>query len=173
MRLIQEAGFAGVCIEGDWPDTFALHSYVTGAADPSQTLDDAFEPLKSRFPVWMWRNEPTREFIRAMRERNAPLPEDSRAAVFGLDVYSMHASMAAVKAYLKKVDPPAAEAVGALDKLEAFASFNGPDFYDLPRNKGTVTLQRQSWTPPEAFAFGEAELKPLRAGEALPWQVVG
>ena len=114
MRLIQEAGFAGVCIEGDWPDTFALHSYVTGAADPSQTLDDAFEPLKSRFPVWMWRNEPTREFIRALRGRNEPLPQDARAAVFGLDVYSMHASMAAVKAYLKKVDPPAAEAVGAL-----------------------------------------------------------
>jgi dihydroorotase len=62
---------------------------------------------------------------------------------------------------------------GALDKLEAFASFNGPDFYDLPRNQGQVTLQRQSWTPPEAFAFGEAELKPLRAGEALPWQMVG
>ena len=61
---------------------------------------------------------------------------------------------------------------GALDKLEAFASFNGPDFYDLPRNQGQVTLQRQSWTPPEAFAFGEAELKPLRAGGALPWQMV-
>lgn len=61
---------------------------------------------------------------------------------------------------------------GALDKLEAFASFNGPDFYDLPRNQGQVTLQRQNWTPPEAFAFGEAELKPLRAGEALPWQMV-
>jgi dihydroorotase len=61
---------------------------------------------------------------------------------------------------------------GALDKLEAFASFHGPDFYDLPRNQGQVTLQRQSWMPPEAFAFGEAELKPLRAGEALPWQMV-
>ena len=53
MRLIQEAGFSGVCIEGDWPDTYTLHSYVT-VADPAQTLDGAFEPLKSRFPVWMY-----------------------------------------------------------------------------------------------------------------------
>ncbi len=61
---------------------------------------------------------------------------------------------------------------GALDKLEAFASFNGADFYGLPRNTATLTLRKESWTPPESFAFGEAELKPLRAGEALPWQVV-
>ena len=63
------------------------------------------------------------------------------------------------------------EAAGALDKLEAFASFNGPDFYQLPRNQGTVTLRKESWTPPASFAFGEAELKPLRAGEALPWKL--
>jgi dihydroorotase len=61
---------------------------------------------------------------------------------------------------------------GALDKLEAFASFNGADFYGLPRNTGTITLRRESWTPPDSFAFGEAELKPLRAGEALPWRLV-
>ena len=64
-------------------------------------------------------------------------------------------------------------AVGALDKLEAFASFNGADFYGLPRNADTVTLKRESWTPPESFAFGEAQLKPLRSGEALPWKLIG
>lgn len=64
------------------------------------------------------------------------------------------------------------EAAGALDKLEGFASFHGPDFYGLPRNTGTVTLKRESWTPPESFRFGEAELKPLRAGEALRWRLV-
>ena len=63
--------------------------------------------------------------------------------------------------------------VGALDKLEGFASFFGADFYGLPRNTGQVTLKRESWTPPESFAFGEAELKPLRSGEALPWRLVG
>ena len=64
------------------------------------------------------------------------------------------------------------EAAGALDKLEAFASFNGADFYGLPRNAGAITLKRQSWTPPESFAFGQAELKPLRSGEALPWRML-
>ena len=61
---------------------------------------------------------------------------------------------------------------GALDQLEAFASFNGADFYGLPRNKDTITLVKESWTPPESFAFGEAALKPLRSGEALPWRMV-
>jgi dihydroorotase len=64
------------------------------------------------------------------------------------------------------------DSVGALDQLEAFASFNGADFYDLPRNSGTITLQRESWTPPESFAFGETQLKPLRSGESLPWRRV-
>ena len=54
---------------------------------------------------------------------------------------------------------------------EAFASFNGADFYGLPRNTGTITLKKESWTPPESFAFGEAELKPLRSGEALAWRL--
>lgn len=63
------------------------------------------------------------------------------------------------------------EAAGALDKLEGFASVHGPAFYGLPRNQGTVTLRRESWTPPESFRFGEAELKPLRSGEALRWRL--
>ena len=63
------------------------------------------------------------------------------------------------------------ESVSALDKLEAFASFNGPAFYGLPRNSGTVTLKRESWTTPESFRFGEADLKPLRGGDMLPWRL--
>ena len=63
------------------------------------------------------------------------------------------------------------EAVGALDKLEAFASFNGADFYGLPRNRGTVTLRREPWQLPESLPFGDATLKPLRAGETLNWKL--
>ena len=63
------------------------------------------------------------------------------------------------------------DAAGALHRLEGFASFHGPDFYGLPRNTSTVTLKRQSWTPPLSFPLGEAELKPLRSGEALPWSM--
>jgi dihydroorotase len=63
------------------------------------------------------------------------------------------------------------EAAGALDKLEAFASFHGPDFYGLPRNEGTATLVREPWTLPEAVPFGDATLKPLRGGETLNWKL--
>ena len=63
------------------------------------------------------------------------------------------------------------DAANALDRLEAFASFNGPDFYRLPRNRGTVTLRRERWTLPEAVAFGDATLKPLLAGETLNWKM--
>jgi len=63
------------------------------------------------------------------------------------------------------------DAAGALHRLEGFASFHGPDFYGLPRNTSTVTLKRESWTPPRSFPLGEAELKPLRSGEALPWSM--
>jgi dihydroorotase len=62
------------------------------------------------------------------------------------------------------------EAAGALDRLEAFASFHGADFYALPRNTGTVTLRREAWTVPESLPFGEARLKPLRGGETLAWR---
>jgi dihydroorotase len=64
------------------------------------------------------------------------------------------------------------EAGGALDQLEGFASFHGPDFYDLPRNTGTVTLKRESWTPPESYPFGDATVKPLAGGEPLAWRLV-
>jgi dihydroorotase len=64
------------------------------------------------------------------------------------------------------------EAAGALDRFEAFASFNGPDFYGLPRNRGTVTLRREAWALPESVPFGAAQLKPLRGGETLNWKLL-
>ncbi|MFN5048295.1 dihydroorotase [Roseateles sp.] len=65
------------------------------------------------------------------------------------------------------------EAMGALDKLEGFASLHGPDFYGLPRNTERVTLRKTAWNLPESVPFGEAQLKPLRGGETLSWQFVG
>lgn len=64
------------------------------------------------------------------------------------------------------------ESVGALDKLEAFASHHGADFYGLPRNTSTITMRHQPWTVPESYPFADADIKPLRAGETLLWQVV-
>ena len=63
------------------------------------------------------------------------------------------------------------EAAGALDRIEGFASFHGADFYGLPRNAGTVTLERSDWQLPEAMPFGEATIKPLRGGETLGWRL--
>lgn len=61
--------------------------------------------------------------------------------------------------------------LGALDKLEAFASFNGPDFYGLPRNQDTVTLVKEPWQMPETLPLADGDIVPLRAGEQLKWQV--
>ncbi|MCX7893043.1 MAG: dihydroorotase [Burkholderiales bacterium] len=63
------------------------------------------------------------------------------------------------------------EAAGALDRLEAFASFHGADFYRLPRNRGTVTLVKAPWQIPAELAFGGETLVPLAAGERLPWRL--
>lgn len=63
------------------------------------------------------------------------------------------------------------DAAGALDRLEGFASFHGPDFYGLPRNRGSVTLREERWTLPETVPFGEASLKPLRGGETMNWRL--
>ncbi|WP_298832393.1 dihydroorotase [uncultured Piscinibacter sp.] len=78
-----------------------------------------------------------------------------------------YTALSALELYAEAFD-----AEGALDRLEAFASFHGPAFYGLPRNTGTVTLKRQPWVLPERVPFGEAELKPLRGGESLAWQLV-
>ena len=63
------------------------------------------------------------------------------------------------------------DSVDKLDELEAFASFNGADFYDLPRNTDTITLKRENWTVPETVPYGDATLKPLRGGDQLAWRL--
>jgi dihydroorotase len=64
------------------------------------------------------------------------------------------------------------EQAGALDKLEAFASFNGPAFYRLPVNTGTITLKREPWTLPATLPFGETQLVPLNGGEQINWKML-
>jgi dihydroorotase len=78
-------------------------------------------------------------------------------------IYSAHA---AIELYAE-----AFEDAGALDRLEAFASFHGADFYGLPRHTDTLTLRRESWTVPASLKLGETALVPLRAGEAIRWRV--
>ena len=94
---------------------------------------------------------------------SAPHARGAKEAACGCaGCYTAHA---ALELYAEAFD-----AAGALDRLEAFASFNGPDFYRLPRNRGQVTLVREGWTAPPAYPFGGSEtIVPLRAGEAMHW----
>ncbi|MEN3292360.1 MAG: dihydroorotase, partial [Burkholderiales bacterium] len=61
---------------------------------------------------------------------------------------------------------------GALDKLEAFASLNGPEFYGLPRNSDRITLKRETWTLPAELPLGDASIVPLNGGETIGWKLV-
>lgn len=77
-----------------------------------------------------------------------------------------YTALSALELYAQAFD-----SVNALDKLEGFASFHGPDFYGLPRNTERVVLKRQAWTLPESLPLGEASIKPLCGGETLAWQL--
>jgi len=77
-----------------------------------------------------------------------------------------YTAMSALELYAEAFD-----SVNALDKLEGFASFHGPDFYGLPRNISQVKLTRRAWTLPEEISFGQTHLKPLRGGETLAWHL--
>ena len=97
---------------------------------------------------------------------SAPHAQHTKEAACGCaGCYTAHS---AIELYAQ-----AFEAAGALDKLEAFASFFGADYYGLPRNTDTVTLRRESWQVPDSIGFGEHRLVPLRAGEAMQWKLPG
>jgi len=77
-----------------------------------------------------------------------------------------YTALSAMEMYAQAFDD-----AGALDQLEGFASFHGPDFYGLPRNTGRISLVRQAWTLPETLPFGDADIKPLCGGETLAWRM--
>jgi dihydroorotase len=79
-------------------------------------------------------------------------------------IYSAHA---AIELYAEVFDQ-----AGALDKLEGFASFHGADFYGLPRNTEQIRLRREPWQVPERYAFGNTQVRPLRAGETIGWRLL-
>ena len=105
-KLIAEHGVTAVCIEGDWPDAYRVHRYVQG----DNTDTDASEALSGfkRFPSWMWRNADVLDFVGWMRSHNDALDASRRVGIFGMDLYSMHASIERVLHYLDEVDPAAA-----------------------------------------------------------------
>jgi erythromycin esterase-like protein len=107
MRLIQEKGFTAVALEADWPDAYRVNRFIRGLGRDTDTLEalDDFE----RFPRWMWRNTDVRHFIDRVRAVNGERPtQAAKIGFYGLDLYSLHASIDAVLGYLAKMDPEAA-----------------------------------------------------------------
>jgi protein-L-isoaspartate(D-aspartate) O-methyltransferase len=102
-RLVEKHGFTIVAVEADWPDAAAIDRYVRdrGHTGPQET---PFE----RFPIWMWRNTDVASFVDWMRSHNEQKPANERVGFFGLDIYNMRGSIAAVLAYLDSVEPEAA-----------------------------------------------------------------
>jgi erythromycin esterase-like protein len=107
-RLILDRGFCAVAVEADWPDAYRVNRYVRGLGRD----EDAIEALAGfrRFPAWMWRNADVLDFVGWLRAHNDAVRAEQRAGFYGLDLYSLHASMEAVLAYLDRVDPEAARA---------------------------------------------------------------
>ncbi|MDQ3540299.1 MAG: erythromycin esterase family protein [Chloroflexota bacterium] len=107
-RLIEERGFHAVAVEADWPNAFRVNRYVRGISD-DRTPRDALNDFQ-RFPHWMWRNTVVEDFIGWLRDYNSRSNTDRhQVGFYGIDLYSLNASIEAVIAYLDKVDPEAAE----------------------------------------------------------------
>ncbi len=124
-QLIKEKGFMAVAIEGDWPDSHRVHRFIQGRSDDTSisALDDF-----QRFPRWMWSNTTMPPFLEWLRNYNDSSTNQETIGFYGLDLYSLNASMQAVINYLTKVDPHAAEQ--AKNKYACFDHMNvDPQMY--------------------------------------------
>ncbi len=104
-RLIAEKGFNAVAVEADWPDAYRINQFVRFQGKDQDAID-ALAGFR-RFPAWMWRNADVLDFVGWLRNYNEHR-HSGRAGFYGLDLYSLHASIRAVLDFLDKVDPEAA-----------------------------------------------------------------
>jgi erythromycin esterase-like protein len=126
-RLICEKGFDAVAVEADWPDMYRVNRFVRGLGDDTDAVDALAD--FQRFPQWMWRNADVLDFAGWLRAHNDAIANPSaRIGCYGLDLYSLHSSMAAVLAYLDSHDPDAARRARA--RYECFDVFGeAPEHY--------------------------------------------
>jgi erythromycin esterase-like protein len=124
-HLIVEEGFDAVAVEADWPDAYRVNRFVSGTSDDMDA--DAALSNFERFPTWMWRNTEVLAFVAWLRDYNRGSEKykgrKESVGFYGLDLYSMTTSMAAVLAYLDKVDPQ--EAAAARARYGCFGQFIG------------------------------------------------
>ena len=163
-RLVSDHGFRAVTLEADWPDTFRVHRYVTGSSE-DRNAQDALSDFH-RFPRWMWRNETMRTFVDWLAGENRGRARDAQVGIFGLDLYSLYASIESVLKYLDRADPEAA--ARARKRYACFEYFgDDPQGYALAVAQGyescedeavaaLVELRRDAMRPHEA-ATADAE----------------
>ena len=182
-RLIEEKGFSAIAVEGDWPDAYRINRYVRGRGDDAEAVDAlrGFE----RFPAWMWRNAEVLDFVGWLRTHNDAQPERRRVGFYGLDLYSLHASMLAVLHYLDKVDPEAARRARA--RYACFDQFGSAlqeygyaatlgvhpscereviaQLFDLHQRRAELSA-RDGRVAPDDFFFAEQNARLVRNAEA-------
>lgn len=124
-RLIQEKGFNFIAVEGDWPDCYGVNRYVKQHA----SNEYATGVLKqfSRWPTWMWANWEIAALAEWLKAYNQPLPREKKAGFYGLDVYSLWESIAAIMQYVEKTDPVALAAVQ--EALTCFEPYKNDEYH--------------------------------------------
>jgi erythromycin esterase-like protein len=182
-RLIDEFGFTAVAVEADWPDAYRVNRYVMGLSS-DLNADVALSDFR-RFPAWMWRNRDVLEFVEWLRARNdAHRHQATKARFYGLDLYSLRASMEAVVQYLDRVDPVAASR--ARQRYSCFDHVGGEGqgygyalafSAALPcenevvaqlielRRRSEAYLRRDGWVAEDEFFFAEQNARVVRNAE--------
>jgi erythromycin esterase-like protein len=182
-RLVEECGFTAVAVEADWPDAYRVNRYVMGMsrdADAEVALSDF-----RRFPAWMWRNRDVLQFVEWMRARNdAHIHPATKVRFYGLDLYSLQASIEAVIEYLDHIDPR--EAQRARDRYSCFdhVGAEGQAYgYALAyqgavpcenevvaqlvalRGRAEAYLRRDGWVAEDELFFAEQNARVVRDAE--------
>jgi erythromycin esterase len=121
-RLVEERGFSFVAVEGDWPDCYRVNRFVKRLRESAGSAEQVLHAF-ARWPTWMWANREVVELVEFLHEHNSRHSWDRQVGFYGLDVYSLWESMAAVVDYLDRIDPAAARA--ARSAYGCFDRFHG------------------------------------------------
>jgi erythromycin esterase-like protein len=182
-RLIDERGFTAVAVEADWPDAYRVNRYVMGLSD-DPNANAALSDFR-RFPAWMWRNRDVLAFVEWLRARNdAHVNVITKARFYGLDLYSLRASIEAVVDYLDRVDPEEAKRARARYSCFDHVGAEGQQYgYALAyagaipcenevvtqlielRRKADAYLRRDGWIADDEFFFAEQNARLVRNAE--------
>lgn len=147
-RLIREKGFSFIAVEGDWPDCYRVNRYVKNRHEAGDNAEDVLHAF-ARWPTWMWANREVAALAEWLRAHNEHAPFDRQVGFFGLDVYSLWESMAAVVTYLERIDPALARSA-----RRAYGCFD--PYYDDVQQYARATALVPTSCEDEAVAMLQA-----------------